>query len=53
MNAWMLPAMPWLIGVQWSRMWWLAVAKVATSPLPMPSATVIPFPSGSTAARRA
>lgn len=41
MYYWMLPAIPWLVTLQWSRMWWHAALPPA--PAPLQSATILPF----------
>lgn len=44
MPYWMLPALPWLVTMQWSRMWWHVALPPVPPPGPLPSATIIPFP---------
>ncbi len=39
----MLPAIPWLVTLQWSRMWWHAALPPAPAPAPFHSATILPF----------
>lgn len=40
----MVPAIPWLVTLQWQRMWWhAALPAPAPAPAPVHSATILPF----------
>ena len=43
MHYWMLPALPWLVTMEWSRLVWQAALQPPPPAAPSHSATIIPF----------
>lgn len=43
MNGWMLPALPWLVTLHWTTLWWHSALQAGAPSEPRHSATIIPF----------